>query len=180
MPWSLNGSEAGGGPYFVTNHHVHGLASIRITRFALENSKHLKIRGKQLILFSREVFQCFSRRSRGKHWDSIYSWKFWNWKFIKPRCNGGHRSTLQCTGSLRDNRFCNVARSEFSGGNSVIVRCHVTSTSPRPLAQTLVIILTTLKYYPKGVRSKGTRLYSTPLIYPSPAENWGKIINTLP
>ena len=44
MPWSLNGSEAGGGPYFVTNHHVHGLASIRITRFALENSKHLKIR----------------------------------------------------------------------------------------------------------------------------------------
>ena len=26
--------------------------------------------------------------------DSLYSWKFWSWKFIKPRCNGVRRSTF--------------------------------------------------------------------------------------
>ena len=24
----------------------------------------------------------------------LYSWKFCSWKFIKPRCNGGRRSTF--------------------------------------------------------------------------------------
>ena len=54
-------------------------------------------------------------RSRGKHWETLrfdgnkincfprnqslsdlllYSWKFWSWKFIKPHCNGGRRSTF--------------------------------------------------------------------------------------
>ena len=30
----------------------------------------------------------------------LYSWKFWNWKFIKPRCNGSRRSTFAGNGAL--------------------------------------------------------------------------------
>ena len=32
--------------------------------------------------------------------DLFYSWKFLSWKFIKPRCNGGRRSTFTCHSAL--------------------------------------------------------------------------------
>ena len=80
MPWPLNRSEAGGGPCFVTNHHAYGLASMRITWFVLENSKHLMTGPEGNSKF------CFPESLNGKHWDSTYSLEFWNWKFIKPRC----------------------------------------------------------------------------------------------
>ena len=55
----------------------------------------------------------------------LYSWKFWSWKFIKPRSNGGRWSTYTVT--LWRHRSCNVSRTEILAGNSFIVRCHVTS-----------------------------------------------------
>ena len=32
--------------------------------------------------------------------DLLYSWKFWSWKFIKPRCHGGRRSTFEGNSAL--------------------------------------------------------------------------------
>ena len=32
--------------------------------------------------------------------DLLYSWKFWSWKFIKPRCNGSGWSTFAANGAL--------------------------------------------------------------------------------
>ena len=59
--------------------------------------------------------------------DLLYSWKFWSWKFIKPRRHGGRRSTFEGNSALLPFRFCDVACSEILPGNIFIVRCHVTS-----------------------------------------------------
>ena len=32
--------------------------------------------------------------------DLLHSWKFLSWKFIKPRCNGGQRSTFASNSAL--------------------------------------------------------------------------------
>ena len=56
-------------------------------------AENLKVRGKHNYLFPEgPVFQL---------WILSYSWKLWSWKFIKPRCNGGRRSTFE-TVSLLD------------------------------------------------------------------------------
>ena len=59
-----------------------------------------------------------------------YTWKFWSWKFIKPRCSGSCQSTLASNSALYTfwcYYFCNIASLEILVGNSFIVRCHVTS-----------------------------------------------------
>ena len=49
-------------------------------------AENLKIRGKHSYLFPEgPVFKLLILS---------YSWKWWGWKFIKPRCNGGRRSTF--------------------------------------------------------------------------------------
>ena len=32
--------------------------------------------------------------------DLLYSWKFWSWKFIKPRAHGGRPSTFEGNSAL--------------------------------------------------------------------------------
>ena len=63
--------------------------------------------------------------------DLLYSWKLWSWKFIKPRCNGGRRSTFAGNSALLPSDVIDFAtfntRREILAGNSFIVRCYVTS-----------------------------------------------------
>ena len=61
---------------------------------------------KQLILFpenlrdSRGTKLTVSRGNSLFKSDMLYSWKFWSWKFIKPRCHGGRRSTFEGNSAL--------------------------------------------------------------------------------
>ena len=125
MPWSLNGSEAGGGPYFVTNHHVHGLASIRITRFALENSKHLKIRWKQLILFFEKCFNV-SRGEAERNIEIRYiagNFETENSLNLAVTAVIGQHYSAVVASDIID--FAMLPAQSFRRGNSIIVRCHV-------------------------------------------------------
>ena len=52
--------------------------------------------------------------------DLLYSWKFWRWEFIKPCCNGGHRSTFAGNSALLPSDvkdFFNVTCSEIEVTN---------------------------------------------------------------
>ena len=51
--------------------------------------------GKQIILFPENL-----NISRGTSLDLFNNWKFWSWKFIKPPCNGGGRSTFAGNSAL--------------------------------------------------------------------------------
>ena len=76
--------------------------------------------------------QCFPRLSQSSD-DLLYSWKFWSWKFIKPRCNGTRRSTFAGNSALLPSNvieFCNVTAWEILAGNSFICTCHVTLKRP--------------------------------------------------
>ena len=76
--------------------------------------------------------QCFPRLSQSSD-DLLYSWKFWSWKFIKPRCNGTRRSTFAGNSALLPSNvieFCNVTAWEILAGNSFIGTCHVTLKRP--------------------------------------------------
>ena len=53
-------------------------------------SGNYEIRGKQTDCFPRD--QSLS--------DLLYNWKFWSWKFIKPRSNGDRRSTFAGNSAL--------------------------------------------------------------------------------
>ena len=80
---------------------------------------------------SRES-QCFPRLPQSSD-DLLYSWKFWSWKFIKPRCNGTRRSTFAGNSALLPSNvieFCNVTGWEILAGNSFIGTCHVTLKRP--------------------------------------------------
>ena len=80
---------------------------------------------------SRES-QCFPRLSQSSD-DLLYSWKFWSWKFIKPRCNGTRWSTFAGNSALLPSNvieFCNVTAWEILAGNSFIGTCHVTLKWP--------------------------------------------------
>ena len=48
--------------------------------------------------FEGNKINCFPRDQSLS--DLVYSWKFLTWKFIKPRCNGGCRSTLAGNSAL--------------------------------------------------------------------------------
>ena len=61
--------------------------SVTPVNFVSRESQNIEIRGKQNLLFPKGV------RDQSLS-DLLYSWKFWSWKFIKPRCNGGRRSTF--------------------------------------------------------------------------------------
>ena len=79
---------------------------------------------------SRES-QCFPRLPQSSD-DLLYSWKFWSWKFIKPRCNGTRRSTFAGNSALLPSNvieFCNVTGWEILAGNS-FMSCHVTLKWP--------------------------------------------------
>ena len=71
----------------------------------LETLNYWSLR-KQLILFpenlrdSREAKLTVFRRTSLFKSDLLYSWKFWSWKFIKPRCNGGRWSTFAGNSAL--------------------------------------------------------------------------------
>ena len=71
------------------------------------------------------MHNCFPRDQSLR--DLLYSWKFSSWKFIKPRFNGGRRSTFAGNIALLPSDVVDVARSEILAGNSFIVSCHVTS-----------------------------------------------------
>ena len=62
-------------------------------------------RGKQLSLFrkhwnSRETKSAVSQLARLYVSGLLYSWKFWSWKYTKPRCNGGRQSTFAHNSAL--------------------------------------------------------------------------------
>ena len=51
--------------------------------------------------FEENKINCFRRdQSLCILSDLLYSWKLWSWKFIKPRCNGGRRSTFKGNSAL--------------------------------------------------------------------------------
>ena len=52
----------------------------------------------RLLRFEWNKINCFPRDQCFS--DLLYSWKFWNWKFIKPRCNGIHWSTFAGNSAL--------------------------------------------------------------------------------
>ena len=88
-------------------------------------------RGEKVHFVSRES-QCFPRLPQSSD-DLLYSWKFWSWKFIKPRCNGTRRSTFAGNSALLPSNiieFCNVTGWEILAGNSFIGTCHVTLKRP--------------------------------------------------
>jgi len=50
------------------------------------------------VCFEENKINCFPRDQSLS--DLLYSWKFWSWKFIKPCCNGGCRSTCAVNSAL--------------------------------------------------------------------------------
>ena len=107
----------------------------------VDNGLNLKSAGKYNIwcqkrkssFFSRES-QCFPRLPQSSDDLLLYSWKFWSWKFITPRCtDGARRSTFAGNSALLPSNvieFCNVTGWEILAGNSFIGTCHVTLKQP--------------------------------------------------
>ena len=71
----------------------------------------------ETLRFSGNKIKCFPR-------DQPLSELFYSWKSIKPRCNGGRRSTFPGNSALLLSDVKDVA---MLAGKSLIVRCHVTS-----------------------------------------------------
>ena len=74
-------------------------------------------RREKVYFVSRES-QCFPRLPHSSD-DLLYSWKFWSWKFIKPRWNGTRRSTFAGNSALLPSNvveFCKCYRLRDFGG----------------------------------------------------------------
>ena len=106
------------------NYELAGLLMIII--------KHLMTgpQGRQLSLFPENFNASQGRPKRSIDIQGKYTWKFWSWKFIKPRSSGSCQSTLASNSALYTlwyHYLCNIASWEILVGDSFIVRCHVTS-----------------------------------------------------
>ena len=63
-----------------------------VKRSCMESSEHNK-----RLMTGHEGNKIYCFPSDQSLSDLLCNWKFWSWKFIKPRCNGGHRSTFAVT-----------------------------------------------------------------------------------